>query len=40
MICILAGIAGFTLILAAFRHNWSPAPDAIPILVREAPQGR
>ncbi|MDH3667102.1 MAG: hypothetical protein OEN23_09260 [Paracoccaceae bacterium] len=40
MTCTLIGIAGFALVLAAFRHIRLPQPDMIPIPIREAPQGR
>ncbi len=40
MTCTLIGIAGFALVLAAFRHNWLPEPDMIPIPVGAAPQGQ
>ena len=39
MSCTVIGLIGFTLVLAAFRHNWLPQPEMIPIPVRETPHG-
>ena len=33
MICILIGIAGFVLVLAAFRPDQTPEHELVPILV-------
>ncbi len=33
MMCILIGIAGFALVLAAFRPDQTPEHELVPILV-------